>query len=214
MRVFEIVSAVSDGRAVVDATGGVLDGLRLPEGSQGSVESTPVGGVVLVAPESAGREALVAVLERLPLGADIVVFLPVNPLGIPVGVVVDALVASGVQAVDAIPVEHAVFGVAVVGARREGWAPVTSYLSGRTPLTPDEAGLRRIVAERVVDGLATRARLDGQGGTEVDQLRAELQKAQADLAATKKRLDGIVSSPSYVLAKRIARIKPGGGKAS
>ncbi len=210
MRVFEIVAAVSTGRTPVDATGGAVDGLRLPDGAEGSVGSTPAGGVVLVAPDEVDAASLGALLSEVPDGADVVAFLPVTPLNLPVGVVVEALSASGVQAVDAIPVEHARFGVAVVGARTDGLAPLASYLSGRAPIVPDDGALKRIVAERVIEGLAVRAQLTAaqESASEVEALKVELATSRSDLAATKKKLDGIMKSPSYSLARRIAKVKP------
>lgn len=210
MRVFEVVAAVSTGRTPVDATGGAVDGLRLPEGSEGAIASTPAGGVVLVAPDALEAGAIAALLAEVPAGADVVAFLPTTPLALPVGAVLEALSSSGVQPVDAVPVEHAEFGVALLGTRTEGFAPVASYLSGRPPITPDETALKRIVAERVVEGLALRARLAAEESTaEVEALRAELATTRADLAASKKKLEGIMRSPSYALARRIAKVKPG-----
>ena len=220
MRVFEVVAAVSTGRTPVDATGGAVDAtggggdsLRLPEGAQGSVGSTPPGGVVLVAPGDVDAASLGALLSEVPDGADVVVFLPTTPLTLPVGVVVDAFSASGVQAVDAVPVEHARFGVAVIGTRTDAFAPVGSYLSGRAPIVADDAALKRIVAERGVEGLAARASLaDAQkSAAEVETLKAELAASRSDLAATRKRLDDILTSPSYSLARRIAKVKPSKG---
>lgn len=212
MRVFEVVAAVSTGRTPVDATGGAVDGLRLPEGAEGAIGSTPAGGVVLVAPQELDAAALTGLLNDVPEGADVVAFLPTTPLELPVAVVIDALSASGVQAVEAVPVEHARFGVALLGVRSEGRAPVASYLSGREPVAADEAALRRIIAERVVEGLALRARLASlEAVSETEALKAELASTKAELAATKKKLDGIMKSPTYALARGIRKVKPSKG---
>jgi hypothetical protein len=208
MRAFEIVAAVSEGRPLIDATGGVLGDVRLADLPVAEVGTAPKGSVVLIAPS--GMDELAPELARVPLGVDVIAFLPVTPTTLPVGLILDALSTAGAQAVDAVPLEHHTFRVALVAARAEGIAPVASYLSGRPGRVPDEAALKRIIGERVVEGLATRARLaESTPVSEAEAVRAELDKAQADLAQVSGRLDRILASPSYRLARRIARLKPG-----
>jgi hypothetical protein len=208
MRVFEIVAAVSEGRTLIDATAGALGDVRLPDLPATEVASAPPGSLVLVAPSGMGE--LAPALAQLPMGVDIIAFLPTTPTTLPVGQILEALSAAGAQAMDAVPVEHHTFRVALVAARREGLAPVASYLSGRPARVLDEAALKRIIGERVVEGLAVRARLaDSTPASETEAVRAELAQVNAALAQVSARLDRILASSSYRLARRIARLKPG-----
>jgi hypothetical protein len=208
MRVFEIVAAVSEGRTLIDATGGALGDVRLPDLPTAEVGSAPSGSIVLVAP--AELDELAPLLAQVPMGVEIIAFLPTTPATMPVGLVLDALSAAGAQAVDAVPLEHHTFRVALVAARTEGIAPVASYLSGRPARVLDEAGLKRIIGERVVEGLAVRAWSAGSTpSSRTESLPTELARTQADLAQVSARLDGILASRSYRLARRLSRLKPG-----
>ena len=71
---------------------------------------------------------------------------------------------------------------------------------------PTESALRRIVAEQVIGGLAARARVSED--PEAKALREQIAELEGQLAATQKRLNGIVNSRAYGLAKKIAALKP------
>jgi hypothetical protein len=204
MRVFEVVPYVNEGRRVFDATEGRLDGLRLGEVPTGTASDAAPGDLVVLAVDEMG--ILGSTLSGLATGVWAVVFLPTTVFEIPVGSVVDALQASGLQAVDAIPVDDRTCGVAIVVANETGWAPIRPYLAGRTGVVPTEPALRRIVAEQVIGGLAARARRSED--PEAQALRERVTELEGQLAASQKRLNGILNSRAYGLAKKIAALKP------
>lgn len=207
MRVFEVVPAIGDGRRVFDASAGEIDGLRLGEVAAGSAGEALSGDLVVLAATSVETQSLTALLKDVGSGVWAVVFIPTTVFEIPVGAVVEALQQSDLQAVDALPVEDRKYGVAIVVAREEGWAPITSYLSGRQGVVPTEQALRRIVAERVIGGVT--ARTNRAADPTLAELEARVAQLDRELQSTQKRLNGILNSRSYSLAKKIAAMKPG-----
>ena len=204
MRVFEVVPFVNEGRRVFDATAGHLDGLRLGEVPTGTAAEAGSGDLAVLVVDEMGN--LGSNLSGLATGVWAVVFLPTTVFELPVGSIVEALQVSGLQAVDAIPVDDRKYGVAIVVANETGFAPVRSYLAGRPGIVPTESALRRIVAEQVIGGLAARARVSED--PEAKALREQIAELEGQLAATQKRLNGIVNSRAYGLAKKIAALKP------
>ncbi len=204
MRVFEVVPFVNEGRRIFDATAGHLDGLRLGEVPAGSAAEAVSGDLVVLV--VVDLNDLAPILGGLSTGVWAVAFLPTTVFDLPVGSVVDALANAGLQAVDAIPVDDRKYGVAIVVANETGWAPVRLYLAGRSGIVPTESALRRIVAEQVVGGLAARARRAEDPETQA--LAQRVAELEGQLAAVQQRLNGILNSRAYGLAKKIAALKP------
>ena len=207
MRVFEVVPAINDGRRVYDASLGAIEGLRLGDVAAGSINEAVSGDLAVLAATAVDTESLTSLLGGVSTGVWAVVFLPTSVFDIPVGPVVEALQQSGVQAVDALPVEDRRYGVAVVVAREDGWAPITPYLSGRKGEVPSEQAIRRVIAERVIGGLS--GRTNRAADPNVAGLEARVQQLEGELKTTQKRLNGILDSRAYGLAKKIAAMKPG-----
>ena len=207
MRAFEVVPAITDGRRVFDASNGAIDGLRLGDVATGSVNDAGAGDLAVLAATAVDTESLASLLGGVGSGVWAVVFLPTSVFDIPVGAVVEALQQSGVQAVDAIPLDDRRYGVAIVVAREDGWAPITPYLSGRKGVVPSDQAIRRVIAERVIGGLSDRT--NRAADPNVAGLEARVQQLEGELKTAQKRLNGILDSRAYGLAKKIAAMKPG-----
>ena len=107
------------------------------------------------------------------------------PDRLPVGALVDTLVASGLWVVDAAPAPARGVGCALVVTRDDN-APWQSYLLGDT-IPSTERSVLRMLAERAVEGLALRAQgaalrgRDRERTLELGQLRTALEDRQVEL---------------------------------
>jgi hypothetical protein len=222
----------------VAATSRLLD-------ASGRTWQWPADELVRVAsPEQAGADETVLVvadlaadraddeasrLHALPEGCAVVILVEPEPDHLPVGAVVDLLVAGGIQAVQAAPVSADSLGTAILGRRSIGdVASISPYLDPRREisLTPG-ATLLRVRAEHVVEGVAWRAlevsNRQAMWAAERDRdnartmataakqqladyrLSAERQEAdvRARLAAAEGRLQDVLNSRSYRLARAL-----------
>jgi hypothetical protein len=113
--------------------------------------------VVDLAQDRIEEEALL--MQRIRLGTVVVVLVEPEPVRLPVGALIDVLVTGGIQALHALPISEDGLGTAIAGLRSAGeMASIAPYLDPRReiPLSPGAAMLR-IMAERVVEGVAWRA---------------------------------------------------------
>ncbi len=210
MRIHEVVGSYSRaGVRTTDATDGRLTvALRLPDGSAGAVADA-TEGVVAIAPESATAAALDSALAGVAAGVTVLLFLPCTADSLPVGPVVDSLTRAGLQVTEVAPIEQSAYATVVVATRSDGFAPVTSYLSGREPVALGEDALRRIVGEHLVGGLALRAQLElvTARAAAAELLATRVPELEADLAASRARLDAVVHSRSYGWGRALADVR-------
>ena len=126
-------------------------------------------------------------MSRSP-GSRIFSFEPAPEL-MPVGVLMDLLVAGGIHALHAVPISEYMLGTVVVGCRSSGdVAFIALNLNPRRKLDLSPgAALLRIMAERVVEGVACRrvdvlARQDREARLLADTERDEAQAGNCRVA--------------------------------
>jgi hypothetical protein len=207
--------------------------VRVANPEQAAVDET-VLVVVDLAEGRADDESLR--LHAVPDGRSVVILVEPAPDLLPVGAVVDLLVAGGILAIQAAPISAERLGTAILGWRSSGdIASISPHLDPRRQLslTPGAAMLR-LNAERVVEGVAWRAlevsksqaiaMAEGDRdkaqkiATDVrqeladyrstaEQQIADLQARRADVearfTAVNDRLQGILASRSYQLARAL-----------
>ncbi|WP_405060007.1 hypothetical protein OG474_45770 [Kribbella sp. NBC_01505] len=163
-----------------------------------SPEADDVVTVVTVAESPAAAGDLPAVLADAVPGAVVLLLLPWPPAELPLGSVIQALVAAGLQAAEAHPLADTDWGAAVVCRRVDDEVgELHSYLDrSRSPGPLEGRTLLRLVDEHVVEGLVRRTQelrhqeiqqtLDSTVAeleamtTERDALRDELKALRSD----------------------------------
>ena len=143
--------------------------------------------VVDLDPDRAADEA--QRLRGVPLDATVVILVAPSPEQVPVGTLVDILVAGGVQALHALPVTEDDLGTVIAGRRSLGEAAsIAPYLDPRRELhvTPG-AALLRIMAERVLEGAGWRALEVAVGRERQARLAADRERDEARAAAAAAR---------------------------
>ena len=118
-----------------------------------------------------------------------VILVEPSPEQVPVGTVVDILVAGGVQALHALPLTEDGLGTVIAGRRSIGEAAaIAPYLAPRRELhiTPG-AALLRIMAERVLEGAGWRALEVAVGRERQARLAADRERDEARAAAAAAR---------------------------
>jgi hypothetical protein len=198
VRVHEIVRRhLGDGgRVIVPRTARefIIPG-TLPDGSMvdavedsAAVCAAEQGDVILLA--LGDNPAAADVLLGLPTDAIAVLVLTVSPEKLPVGVVLEALHASGAQVIDAVALQQGAPAVAVVAGRRKPWVLPTAYLSRGVGETDQDAALRRIVSEWVLESFVRRAETRLAEATRdetISSLRMQMERLNDDLAASQSR---------------------------
>lgn len=128
-------------------------------------------------------------IRDVPLDSTVVILVEPSPEQVPVGTVVDVLVAGGVQALHALPLTEDGLGTVIAGRRSSGEAAaIAPYLAPRRELhvTPGAAVLR-IMAERVVEGAGWRALEVAVGRERQARLAADRERDEARTAAAAAR---------------------------
>jgi outer membrane murein-binding lipoprotein Lpp len=160
--------------------------------------------------------ALAAVVE----GSAAVALIRTGGNHFPVGRFIDAIVSADLQVIAAIPVEEDQVETVLVLTRSEQMAPIWPYLSPDIPLPLDQRGLRRLVAEYVVEGAARRSR-DLVHQREVEALNAEIAAARDETERMRTRaaaaeekaarasasLEAVKSSRTYEVGKAFADVR-------
>ena len=143
--------------------------------------------------------------------------LTVSPEKLPVGVVLEALHASGAQVIDAVALQQGAPAVAVVAGRRKPWVLPTAYLSRGVGETDQDAALRRIVSEWVLESFVRRAetRLAEAARDEtISSLRMQMERLNDDLAASQsrsaeqqQRVEALEGSRSVRLGRAVGKLR-------
>lgn len=222
MRVFEVIEHhTTDVRRVVapGAAADLLGQLRLPAAIEtAAADATARAGDLVVVDVPTDADAvtgLAGTVAGVPDGATLLLLLRSPLPELPVGPVVSALAQAGLQVVEAAPVAHSAFTAAVVARKPDGGMRFVPYLGERVLVGPEDARLRRVVNEHLVEGLVSRAR-----DVELDRLRAELRSAQASLSSAREalrdaerqlereraRLRAVESSRTMAVGRAVAQI--------
>lgn len=115
--------------------------------------------LTVVLDDDLGTKDLEASWSALPDGVLLVAVLGRGAADLPVGLLVDLVVRARVQVLQVLPTPSRLPSALLVGRRVDGPELLAEpYLDGRGAATLDEAGVRRLLAERVVEGVAVRSR--------------------------------------------------------
>ena len=231
MRLQQFLHDVATTHRLLDASGRSWDWptdelVRVASAEEAEAEET-ILIVADLAPERADDEA--RRLHAIPEGRSVVILVEPEPDILPVGAVVDMLVAGGIQAVQATPISAERLGTAILGRRNSGdVTSISAYLDLRRDISLTPAAiLLRIRAEQVIEGVAWRAleasnrqamsaaRDDRDNARAIasaaQQQLADLRQSteeqivdiQAKLTAAQGRLQHILSSRSYRFARAL-----------
>lgn len=224
MRVHEIVRRhLGDGgRVIVPPTARefIIPG-TLPDGSMvdavedsAAVCAAEQGDVILLA--LGDNPAAADVLAGSPADATAVLVLTVSPEKLPVGAVLEALHASGSQVIDAVALQQGAPAVAVVAGRRKPWVLPTAYLSRGVGEADQDAALRRIVSEWVLESFVRRAEQEAVAARDetISSLRMQMERLNDDLAASQsrsaeqqQRVEALEGSRSVRLGRAVGKLR-------
>ena len=192
MQLNELVrSWLPEGGTIVDRTGSEHAWPPLMKVADAARSTDDAITAVTVAGSPAAVGDLPAVLADGVPGEVVLLLLPWPPHELPVGPVIQALVAAGLQATEAHPLADTEWGAAVICRRVDDDVQVMhAYLDrSRTPGPLAGRTLLRLVDEHIVEGLVRRtqelklaavtAERDALQ-TECTALRAELKALQSD----------------------------------
>jgi hypothetical protein len=131
--------------------------------------------------------AVGALLAEIPDGVSAALVLTVPIDEIPVGAVLDAVLSAGAQVRDFVPVQSRHATCVLIAVRGEPLVAPAAYLRPDAAQTDlNDGALKRLIAEWVVDGAVTRAKVTADvlriqnAEREVAELRAQLDAARAD----------------------------------
>jgi hypothetical protein len=188
MKLNELVrSWLPEGGTVIDRTGSEHE--WPPAMKVADVVPTPPADDMITAVTVPGSPAaagdLSAVLADAVPGEVVLLLLPWQPHELPLGPVIQALVAAGLQATEAHPLADTEWGVAVVCRRvDDAVGEVHAYLDRSRSLGPLEGrALLRLVDEHVVEGLVRRTQA------------LALEAVMAERDALRKQLDALTKTP-------------------
>jgi hypothetical protein len=176
MRLNELVrSLLPEGGTVVDRTGSGHAWPPLLKVSDAAPAQPADDALTAVTVgENATDDDLRAVLADAGPGEGVLLLLPWPPHELPLGPVVQGLVSSGLQAVEAHPLADTAWKVAVVCRRvDDDVQAMHAYLDRKRPLAPMTGrALLRLVDEHVVEGLVRRNGEPHQGSSASCRCRA------------------------------------------
>lgn len=191
------------------------------------VAQSDVGGPVVrigAVGLSGVEDALRSAAEGLGQHDILVLAMRAAPDRLPVGAVVDTLVGCGLWVVDVAPAPTRGVGCALV-VTLDDTVPWHSYLLGDT-ISRSERSVRRLLAERAVEGLAERAQVatlrlrDRERTQELGRLRAVLEGREAELVRVTEELrrvrwaSGVAQQGGLMMrAARVVRKDPIHGSA-
>jgi hypothetical protein len=222
MRIFEIVERHRSGHArLLDVTGreDVAPHLNsrqsdapVPSETGGMADVRPGDVVVALlddgspASSTGSLEELEALAGSLPEDSALLVLTTGAVTGLPVGPLVSALTSAGLQVVEASPVSHPTIRAAVLARPAKVPVPFVAYLGSAPVSQPDEAQLRRLISEHLVEGLVARARDQAQESlaARVAELEEQLAAAQSMASREAARYLDLERSRSVAMARALS----------
>jgi hypothetical protein len=186
MQLNELVrSWLPEGGTVVDRTGSGHAWPPLMKVAESAPPSDDALTAVTVAGSPAAVGDLPAVLADAVPGEVVLLLLPWPPHELPLGPIIQALVAAGLQATEAHPLADTAWGVAVICRRVDNAVEeIHSYLDrSRSPGPLAGRTLLRLVDEHVVEGLVRRTQ------------ELALKAVTAERDALRKQLDALNTTP-------------------
>ncbi len=139
--------------------------------------------------------------RAVPEGTALMLLVQAQPARLPVGPAVEFVVRAGLHVLQAVPSEERTAGTVLVAQRSAGpelddesLAALGGqrHLDTRFTIGLDRAGVRRLLAERAIEGLVNRSQAV-LAETETEQLRQRVAGAEHDLAEVRKSLASVES---------------------
>jgi hypothetical protein len=177
------------------------------------------GDVILLA--LGDKPAAADVLAGLLADAIAVLVLTVPPEQLPVGAVLEALHTSGAQVLDAVALQQGTpAAVAVVARHGKPWLLPTTYLSRGVGEADQDAALRRILGEWVLESFVRRAEsrlaeVEAKRTAEersnlqeqIERLTDELAASQSRSAERQRRIEALEGSRPVRLGRAVGRLR-------